>query len=126
VGFNIEPSGVVELVIDLGEERVVDWIGFQLLSKPEVGIHLPTELTLACFSKPELWQGIDRWYLPIKPDGAVSEYLFANSFPLSRSCSQIKATLVGSQWIFVSEIEIIAEKLPEDDITTWIADFLSP
>jgi len=127
VGIDVSESGYAELVLDLGEERVIEWIGFHILNNPEVGIHFPKELTLACFSKEQLWQGIDRWILPIIPESNISEYLFANTEPLSKKCSKVKATLTGTQWIFMSEVEMVAEVLPEKDVErVWNSDILIP
>jgi hypothetical protein len=82
---------------------------------------------LACFSKEQLWQGIDRWILPIIPESNISEYLFANTEPLSKKCSKVKATLTGTQWIFMSEVEMVAEVLPEKDVErVWNSDILIP
>lgn len=127
VGIDVSESGYAELVMDLGEERIIEWIGFHMLSNPEVGIHFPKDLTLACFSKDQLWQGVDRWVLPVTPERNISEYLFANTEPLSKKCSKIKATLTGTQWIFMSEVELVAEVLPGNDVErVWISDILIP
>ena len=127
VGINGSENGFTEVVIDLGEVRMLEWVGFHLLSVPDVGIQLPEELMLACSSKDRLWQGIDRWFLPIKPEETISEYLFANTEPISRECNRIKATLIGEHWIFVSEIEIVVEDILGQEVQEfWNSDLLIP
>jgi hypothetical protein len=107
VGIDGKRNGKAEIVIDLGAERTINWIGFHLMSMPQVGIRFPKGLSLACLSPATTWDEIGRWEMPIKDDGMISEYLFSNSYPLESVCSTIKATLYGEEWIFISEIEIV-------------------
>jgi hypothetical protein len=114
VGIDGKETGRAELVIDLGEERTLKWIGFHLMSMPQAGIRYPKQLTLACEAEKEIWIEMGSWILPIKREETNSEYLFSNHNPLDRDCRRIKASLIGNDWIFVSEVEIIAASMEKD------------
>jgi len=111
VGIDGEQYGQAEIVIDLGTEKTLKWVGFHLLSIPTVGIEFPSELSLACMTLGKNWRGLDTWYLPIRQEDSTSEYLFSNFRSLDVDCKMLKASLVGNHWIFISEIEIIASSL---------------
>ncbi|OGO19033.1 MAG: hypothetical protein A2Z14_14285 [Chloroflexi bacterium RBG_16_48_8] len=92
----------------MGAEKTLKWVGFHLLSMPQERIRFPGELSLACMSLGNIWVGVGYWYLSIRQQDSTSEYLFSNLQPLDSDCRMLKATLLGDQWIFVSEVEIIA------------------
>jgi hypothetical protein len=107
VGIDVASFGQAEIVIDLKSGRVVRWVGFHLLSMPEVGITFPTQLSIACMSSADLWVELGHWNLPVERQAVTSEYLFSNLEPLEKECRKLKASLWGDDWIFISEIEIV-------------------
>jgi hypothetical protein len=127
VGIDGKKTGRAEILIDLGSERTLKWVGFHLMSMPQAGIRFPRELSLACKSEGETWVDIGRWGIPVEDDEANSEYLFSNFNPLDRECRTLKALLLGNDWIFMSEIEIIvkSEKLDSFEIL-YMEDHLLP
>ena len=114
VGIDGKETGQAEFVIDLGEERTVKWVGFHLMSMPQAGIRYPKQLTLVCESEAEIWMEMGNWVLPLEFEDMNSEYLFSNFKPLEWDCRRIRASLLGNDWIFVSEVEIIAVSVEKD------------
>jgi hypothetical protein len=114
VGIDGKETGGAVLVIDLGEERTLKWVGFHLMSLPQVGIRYPEQLSLACESGEEFWMEMGSWVLPLDEEDTKSEYLFSNPKPLERDCRRIRVSLKGNDWIFISEIEIVAISVEND------------
>lgn len=111
VGLDASEEGLVSLIIDLGSESSIDWVGIHLLNMPAVGIQFPYEMDLACSTDGDSWLDLGNWKLPFDDLMSGAEYVFANDSPLSADCVLIQVSLRANNWVFASEVEIISKAM---------------
>lgn len=108
VGIEGKGPQSVELEVDFGESRSIDWIGLHLLQKEDAGIRFPSQMGIACYTDSLQWPIITSWSLPSWIDNQDGEYVFSNLEPLGEHCQSIRLWADNWWWTFISEVEIIS------------------
>jgi hypothetical protein len=117
--------GSVEIDMNLGEIKNIDWVAIHLLKHAASSIEFPTKLEVHCSLDGINWP-IKRgpWNLPLPYGTEDGEYVFSNpnNSPLNIDCRFLKLKLTPkASWFFtfLSEIEIIdAPPPPPTDTPT--------
>ena len=103
VGF---APGAIEIRIDMGSTKTLNWAGVHCLNLNAQGISLPDTLSLSASIDDILYMPQGTWTNHLTKDDC--EYVFANSQAISVPCRYVKLRLTNAQKTWLSEIEMVA------------------
>jgi hypothetical protein len=98
--------GNAAILFDLGSVSGVSTVGVHLIDNQSWGIHFPSSMDIYCRD------GGSRVLLGHQDNtvGNVdSEYVLANTQPLSGSCRLLEVFLSNDEWTFLDEVEITGQ-----------------
>ena len=101
-------SEYAEVILDLGTEKKIDWIGVETLNWPSKLIEVPSEMQIYSSTNKTNWTLVGT-YASANVQGGVDggTYVIGNYSPLNTSARYFKIKLKNSGWVFVSEIEVV-------------------